>query len=563
MASNKKLTSVFAVAATLSVAVLAGCPATNPVATPSTRPSGSVSATPTGTPTVTPTGMPTGTGSGTPSGAPSATPTPSTLPSTPDTSSRATIQGVVFDDLGSRLDGVTVTGKLLGAGTFSNGSDTLVVTTQIGSYALNGAPTGSTILVTAGKAGFTTRQQTIVPLSNLQGNTTINNVTFGQTAAGVIDLVYALSDKPEITSFTPAKDATGVDAATTFTLTFNEPVNTADVESNFAVYVAGPRSDVATAAAMTNPNTAVQGRYTTGASNTALLYTFDPNKDDGSVNGTRSNVRFAAGPVYDSASFTPAWSNNNQTVTFTFRPGAKLPTDKDSSKIPQFAVSFKDGSIRDAAGTGRDDKWFRVSPAQVGRVGYKFTVATDTTSPQVSSITPINKDALAGAASTDRIRVQYSETMILFPGNNGGASIPAAADTATANLNTNYMYYVSPTGTTRYPDLAQVEGTGTNTAPGAWQATYAAFVAGGAGGSDGGGNGIAAGQKIFDGDATRSTMELQPVSGLEVAAPGAGSTQAFGTGRNVWVNAKSAIIDPAGNSVNTSNNINIRSGISQ
>ncbi|MBC7542716.1 MAG: Ig-like domain-containing protein, partial [Candidatus Sericytochromatia bacterium] len=338
--------SALTVAATLSVTLLSGCPAANPAnPTPGTTSSGK------------PANMPGGIPSGTTrkaSDAATATPTPSGRPSTPDTSSRATIQGVIFDDLGSRLNGVTVTGKLLGAGTFDNGSDTLSVVTQIGSYALNGAPTGATILVTAHRAGFTTRQQTIVPLANLQGDTSINRVTFGQTAAGAVDTVYALSDKPEVISFSPANGTTGIATGTTVILTFNEPVNTADVESAFAVYVAGPRNDIA-AADMTNPNTSDQGRYTL-STNQGLLYTYDPNKDNGdTTNGTRSRVRFSSAPIYDSASFTSAWTNSNQTVTFTFRPGAHLPSDKDASRVPLYAVSFKDTTIRDAAGTGRSD----------------------------------------------------------------------------------------------------------------------------------------------------------------------------------------------------------------
>jgi hypothetical protein len=474
----------------MSVAVLAGCPGTPTTPTPS----GSASAKPS-TPASTPaSGTPSAPASGA-TGTPSVAPTG--LPSTPDTSSRATIQGVVFDDLGSRLDGVTVTGKVLGSGTFANGSDTLSVSTQIGSYSLNGAPTGATIMITATKQGMTTRQQTIVPLSNLQGDTTLNRVSFGETVGTTADRVYPLSDKPEITSFTPAKDATGVDAATTFTLTFNEPVNTADVESNFAIYVGGPRSDIGAGVDMTNPLTGAQGRYTLSATNTPLYYTFDPNKDDGAAANTRGKVRFSGAPIYDSASFTAAWSNNNQTVTFTFRPGAKLPTDKDASKLPQYAVSFKDGSIRDAAGTGRDDSWFRVSPAQVGRVGYKFTVAADTTSPSLTSITPVNKDALATSATTDAIRAQFSETMALFPGNNGGNSIPANTDAGYAATNTNFRYFVSPNGVTTLPD-------GTSILSGGFDFGL----------TSGPSTGITPrSAKFYDGDATRSTIEMVPLQG--------------------------------------------------
>jgi hypothetical protein len=555
MASKKFMQAALTLAATMSVAVVAGCPSTPTQPTPS----GSASATPSGTPSTTPSGTPTSPASPAPGSDVTPSAAPTSLPSTPDTSSRATIQGIVFDDLGSRLDGVTVTGKVLGSGTFANGSDTLSVSTQIGSYSLNGAPTGATIMITASKAGMTTRQQTIVPLSNLQGDTTLNRVSFGETINGNADRVYPLSDKPEITSFTPAKDATGVDANTTFTLTFNEPVNTADVESNFAIFVSGPK------AAGALVNTATES-YTLSASNTKLNYTYDPNKDDGAVASTPTAVRISGSPIYDSASFTAAWSNNNQTVTFTFRPGAKLPTDKDASKLPQYAVSFKDGSIRDAAGTGRDGYWFRVSPAQVGRQGYKFTVAADTTAPRVIGITPVNKDDTTGHTTNadilDTVRVQYSETMALFPGNNGGNSIPANTDAGWAALGDNYLYYVSQAGTTEYPDKTQnADDAGTTTSAGDWN-VYG-FNTNNV--NQGGVTPVANSTKFYDGDATRATIEFKPWADLKTDAPGAvnRTNRAFTTGNNVWVNSRGVIIDPAANSLDTSNNINIRSGIAQ
>ncbi|MBC7542743.1 MAG: Ig-like domain-containing protein [Candidatus Sericytochromatia bacterium] len=552
MAMTKFAVAAATVAATLSMVSIAGCTANVTAVVPgstvpSNAPSSSTSATPSATPT-------TAVSAGTTVGA-SATPAPTGIPSTPDTSSRATVQGVIYDDLGTRLDGATVTGKLLGAGTFDNGSDTLSMTTQIGSYALNGAPTGSTILVTASKAGFTKRQQTIVPLANLQGNTTINNVTFG----GGTDRVFPLSDKPEVVSFTPSQDATGVSAATTFTLNFNEPVNTADVDTRFALYVAGP---IPGAVVGVTPTNTANNSYQLSVSNTKLNYTYDPNRDNGATTSTATYVRNGNAPIYDSASFTSVWSNNNQTVTFKFRTGVKLPTDKDSSKLPQYAVSFKDGSIRDAAGTGRSGSWFRISPAQIGRVGFKFTVAADTTAPTVTSIGATNADVTVGSTTGDRIKVTYSEMMALYPGNMGGAQIPAAADTGRFDLGTGYMYYVSPAGTTKYPGaLGIIAGVGTDAAPGVWQTTFSNFVANGLANCDLGGTPAFA--KASSGDATRTIVELTPRTGVVTVSGTPNASQGFAPGSNVWVNTKSIVTDPAGNTVNTANNVNIRSGIAQ
>ncbi|MBC7543619.1 MAG: Ig-like domain-containing protein [Candidatus Sericytochromatia bacterium] len=217
----------------------------------------------------------------------------------------------MFDDSGSRLDDATVTGKVLGAGVFSNGSDILTMTTRTGasgpvtdtgtgtiqdySYGLY-APGGSTILVTATKPGFTTRQQTIVPTNNERGDYSVNRLTFGETINGVTDRVYVLSDKPEVTNCTPAKDATGVDPATTFTLTFNEPVNTADVESLFAVYVSGPGPN---AIAGVSPTNTIANSYQLSAQNTMLNYTYDPNRFDGAIGSTPTFFRNSAVPLYD------------------------------------------------------------------------------------------------------------------------------------------------------------------------------------------------------------------------------------------------------------------------
>ena len=192
---------------------------------------------------------------------------------------------------------------------------------------------------------------------------------------------------------------------------------------------------------------------------------------------------------------TSSWSNNNQTVTFSFRPGAQLPTDKDSSKLAQYALSFKEGSIRDANGTGRNNYWFRTSPAQINKVGYKFTVAADTTNPKMSAITPVNKDELT-TSTADRIRAQFSETMALYPNNMAGKPIPDTTNTGYAATAENFRFFVSPVGTTTMPDS-------TTTLPGGFDLNTV--------GSDVLNTGfLPTGAKYYDGDATRSTVELTP-----------------------------------------------------
>jgi hypothetical protein len=148
----------------LVMILAAGCPAGTP-ANPATAPQASASA---------PTASPAAPALSVPS---LMVPTPG--PSTADTSARTTIHGKVYTALGDPVDGATVTAKVLGSGRYPGGSNSLTVTTQYGSYTLNGTPTGETILVTASKSGLRTREQTIVPLANLEGNPRANRVDFG------------------------------------------------------------------------------------------------------------------------------------------------------------------------------------------------------------------------------------------------------------------------------------------------------------------------------------------------------------------------------------------------
>jgi hypothetical protein len=554
MASNKFFQNAVVAAATLSVAVLAGCPGTpttvTPSGTPSTKPSTPASGAPaSGTP-ASPASPASGASAATPSAAPTA------IPSTPDTSSRATIQGIVFDDQDQRLSDVTVTGKILGAGTFANGSDTLSVSTQVGSYALNGAPTGQTILITAGKNGLTTRQQTIVPLANLQGNTDQNRVDFGSRTATNANETFAMSDKPEVTTMTPKPDATGVDPTTTFTLNWSEPVNTSDVENYFAVAVSSG------SAASTYPMSS-QG-VTIGKVNKM----FNPSADEFEYTGTAvtANARITTA-IFDTSHFTFAWSNSNQTVTATFRAGYKLPTDKDSSKIPQYAVGFKN-AVRDAAGTGRDKRFFRVSPAQLGKNGYKFTVASDTTAPKLIGITALNNSVTNGGK--DVIRFQFSETMVLYP--TAGAMttsvrIPDTDKTGDALVKTSYygrqqpnrlvadgggVTTDTPTGVTQLFNFGVDQSAVTILTFGSQNVKTTAHTPQ----DDTGLDWTGATTALFDGDPSQSTILLNSnqTTMFDTDAASAG-----GTGKKIWGGVKSIVEDPAGNAIDTSNNNNIKS----
>jgi hypothetical protein len=222
--------------------------------------------------------------------------------------------------------------------------------------------------------------------------------------------------------------------------------------------------------------------------------------------------------VVDSSAFTFNWSDNDQTVTATFRPGYKLPTDKDYSKLPQYAIGFR-GGIRDAAGSGtRSSQFFRVSPAQSGRNGYTFTVAADTTWPRLINVIAINNSPDNGGR--DVLRLTFTETMTIFPGGVAapmGVSpqgIPAIDDPSRSAITSALLGY--RVSTTR-PD------------PGTLL-------------SDGGT------AVYWNGDPTHSTV----VWNLS-------SSSAFNQGDTVWVGVKNTVEDPAGNAVDTTNSANVRS----
>jgi hypothetical protein len=432
MASDKHLAAAVLLAASVSIATIAGCqPApSSPGGTPIT-PGDSPAITPI-TPSVQPDEPTEEPPEEEPGSDTSASPTP--LPSAVLTGEQATISGVIFDEGGNRIDGGTVTAKTLNGGTFTDGSDTLAVTSNQGTYTLTGCPVGANIQITASKSGYTTRQQIIVP----KADASANYLSFGDVGKDP-NLIYALSAKPEVTSVTPGASATGIDPATTFTLTFNTPVNTSDVETYFTIYAAGTAGQSQT---LSLPGVSLTNRY-------------DGSKDTGgSSNGVSKVIPDTGKFLYDGSSLTPVWNDDNTKVTFTFKPGAMLPSDKDANKLPKYAISFK-GAIRDAIGNSRSDQWFRLSPVQANRVGATFTVAADTTAPRVIGVTTVNNadDAGQNSGNPDVVQVQFSEPMALLPNDQDGKPIPRnASGSGYVLLNNMFKYYVSASSASELPN---------------------------------------------------------------------------------------------------------------
>jgi hypothetical protein len=435
---------------------------------------------------------------------------------------KVTVRGLLLDDLGGRVEGANVTAHMLGNAKFANGSDVLTGTSQVGAYGFTDVPVGANIRIRVTKAGMAPRERIFVPAIPEDGKPDPNSVDFGANG----DLVTALSDKPEVIRVSPSRTSRGVDAQTSFTLTFSEPMNRADVENAFAVYVSGDDAD---GPAVLHANRKDLITLTAGPS---LQVGYLVKKDDEQKREYADVIPYPERYLYDGAQFTAQWSKNNTEVVFAFRPGYHLPVDKDPARVPSFAVCFKNIQVRDADGTARDKAWFRLQPSAIGKFGYTFLPANDEILPRIVSIRPLNRDEIAGAATQDRILVQFNKPMMIYPANlpdRDGAG-PLQVDTSVpdqvndsnhALVRGNYQYEVASvkpvSGPTKVPQ----------------------------------------GVQFFNEDPTRTTIALTPNAGSGLAG------ESYSTGDNVWVRVNPSLRDPSGNTIDSSGDANQMNGFAQ
>lgn len=209
-----------AVAGTLSLAVLTGCPAQPPsgTGTPSVAPTTAPTTAPTATtaPTTAPTGQPTdGTGA---TAAPSAVPSASTLAPT-------TVQGKVYDETGALVNtGAKIMIKSLNP---SNPFETNVDVVN-GNYVANNVPSGVLVEITASRDGYTSRTkvENLLPLASVTAGG--NQVNFGGplvSGNGQED-PYFISKYPEVTSTEPVDETDLADPTQlTYKLTLSEALD--------------------------------------------------------------------------------------------------------------------------------------------------------------------------------------------------------------------------------------------------------------------------------------------------------------------------------------------------
>jgi hypothetical protein len=282
-------------------------------------------------------------------------------------SEKTIINGVVFDDNQQRLGEAIVKVKSLN----SSVPYEATTLTSVGTYLFNNAPPGVQVEVTASKPGYTTRKRVEVLKSNKQGDPNANRYDFGadNAAGSIFSAAYnALSDKPEVIRVTPARNGSGVYPQTNFILTFSEPMDTQSVEDAFAIYSFNSRQ---LSVDSNNPS-----RTHTVKGNSTIATNFLPG------NATQ---------IWDKNAFISSWNPNNTEVTFNFKAGKSLPTDKDSNLVPDYNLAFyafgsKNRTIKDKAGNERQSKHFKLTDGDFEE-SFKFGIKSDENKPTVVKLT--------------------------------------------------------------------------------------------------------------------------------------------------------------------------------
>jgi hypothetical protein len=509
MQSRKFLRGSLLAATTLSMLAACGPAPTDPTtpepsatATPAPEatatPAPEATATPAPEATATPVPEATATPAPTATPDPNATATPAPLPTAQDDISvveKTTFNGKVYDDTNAPLDGVKVTAKSL------NSSVTYEVetTTAGGTYAFNNAPAGVQLEIIASRPGYTTRRRVEVLKSNKQGDPNANRYDFG-TTGGSSDFgteFNALSDRPEVTMVTPGRNASGISNTTSFVLKFSEPMDRQTVTDAFQIRAFGTNEELS----VDDETTFMAGTATDG-----LLTT-------------------SGDLIWDKGAFNASWNSDDTEVTMTFKEERALPSDKDTDNVPDYSVSFKAGSagLKDKSGISRNDKHFKLTDGRFENY-YKFSISTDEDKPGVDSIVATTAENSGQNSDGDVIKVRFSERMIHYTlsgavaggisgnGTEAAGAVTDGSDTISGSeAANNYFVTITRDGIVQQNNIK-------------WGVL-----------TDGG-------QALFDtNDPTHKTVLLLP-NGFNAYIPG----------DNVEIRVATTVLDPAGNSVDSS-----------
>lgn len=352
-----------AVAGTLSLAMLTGCPAAAPTGTTpgaSATPAPGTSAAPTtGTSTApTTSAAPTTGTSAAPSTDASGNPTsPMPTSSGPAPSGKSVIlSGNVYDEEGATVDGALVTVKSLDASVPYSAT----ATSQAGSWVVNNVPEGANVEIVATKDGWTTRRR--VGSFQQQATGKRNVINFG--AAGgeaeegdddVTGEAYFISDYPEIVATTPADESTDFDSTkVSFKLTFSEPL-TEDSRENFEdVFTVLPASEEAIEDGSDFVDLETEGEDDSDEIDdldiTFAIGSFEYNLQEGDAFLGSSRTKMTA-----------SWNSEGTEVTFSFG-GALLADDNETAKYQMALV------VEDAADEIEDEDGNQLGTPASGRL---------------------------------------------------------------------------------------------------------------------------------------------------------------------------------------------------
>lgn len=334
---------------------------------------------------------------------PSPTELPSTLPTSwpwvynPDGIDYVTISGKIFDDTLKPLEGAFVEVRSLNPSVPFQ-AETIALN---GQYTFNKGPQGIAIEITASKPGFTTRKRVEVTTTTF-GRPNANRYDFGNDgkATSFSASFNALSDKPEVTRVTPARNGAGVSPKIDFILLFSEPMERQSVEDSFTIR------------AFKNHKLSVDNTINKFPSENGFKYTLQ-GKEANTTFGTPHFYEISKGsPIYDASAFNISWNADNTQVTFRFKPGNSLPTDKHPELTPHYQVAFKhftheNRTLRDKSGVERQEKHFKLTDGDF-EDAYQFQVKEDLQAPSLQAA------LWAGfSGQIPTLLLQYSEPMLL------------------------------------------------------------------------------------------------------------------------------------------------------
>lgn len=340
---------VAAVAGTLSLAVLTGCPATPPTGPGTPAPGASTSAVPSaGAPSTAPSGSAgpstTPSGSTAPSTGPSGSADPSTAPSAttsapPPSGKTVIVSGKVYDEEGATVDGALVTVKSLNT---SVPYEATATTTQ-GSWVVNNVPEGANVEIIVTKDGWTSRRRT----DSFQGEAQEQNVVDFGAAGGNANNnskdpegeSYFISDYPEIASTEPVTDATGVDnQKLTFKLKLSETLDedARDVLVNSLTIL--PANEEAKGSGLTGDAIDIETAEDSNAADGVAAIDLDDADFDGYGYTIEEGSTFLGNSDRD---VSATWNADGTELTFSF-DATLIADDSDEAKYQAVLVSQGD-----------------------------------------------------------------------------------------------------------------------------------------------------------------------------------------------------------------------------